>query len=91
MMALEYLCTQLGAEGIPVVLVSLPLHPLHSEKVTDEARSNYHQYLNSTGYVWYDLENGYKSTLFRDHAHMSFDGAKAIAPAYADIIIQELS
>ena len=78
--------------GVPVVIINMPIHPLVSEKITDESRQNFYGLLNQTGATWYDMERDYDSAFFRDTVHARFDtGALVFAPVMADLIIQELS
>lgn len=89
--ALLYFVNTLQNEGIEVVLINMPLHPLVSEKITDESRQNFYDLLNQTGAVWYDFEMAYNDEFFQDSHHASKYGGMIFAPVMADLIIQEMS
>ena len=88
--ALLYNVKTLQDAGIPVIILNMPLHPLLSEKITDESRVNLYNLLNETGAEWYDLERDYGDEWFRDDHHASFDGALKFAPRMADLIIEQV-
>ena len=70
----------------------MPLNPLLSEKITDESRKNFSEFLNQTGVVWYDYEYLFGEEYFADTHHMwSIHGRDNFSPFMADLIIQELS
>ena len=89
--ALLYNVRELENAGIHVVLINMPLHPLCSEKITDESRKNFFDLLNQTEANWYDYEYALDGEYFRDTHHMSYYGAHLFAPLMADLIIQELT
>lgn len=89
--ALLYFVNTLQNEGIEVVLINMPLHPLVSERITDGSRQNFYDLLNQTGAVWYDFERAYDDDFFQDSHHASKYGGMIFAPVMADLIIQELS
>ena len=89
--ALVYIVKTLQNEGIPVILINMPLNPLTSEKITDESRNNFYDLLNETGAKWYDMEKDYDEEYFWDSHHMNYEGALEFSPVMADLIIQELS
>ena len=89
--ALLYNVRTLQNAGIPVIIINMPLHPLFSEKVTDESRQNFFDLLNQTGAKWFDMEKDYGDEFFRDSHHAMFEeGALVFSPRMADLIIQEL-
>ena len=88
--ALIYSVKRFEEAGIPVVIINTPLHPLFSEKVTDESRSYFSDWLNSTGASWYDLETIFDETYFRDSHHATYDGGILFSELMAEIIIQEI-
>lgn len=85
--AFNYMINRLSESNIPVVIVNMPLYPLHSELITDESRNNYYNLLNETGVTWFDMEKLYNKSLFMDHSHLSYDGALEFAPVMTDLII----
>jgi len=89
--AFNYILSTLEEEDIDVVVVNAPINPLASDKITEDTRENYYSVLNETGYDWYDLEYSIPAEYFFDGTHPTFDGAMALAPIWADIIIQEMS
>lgn len=89
--ALLYNIRTLHNAGIPVVIVNMPLHPLLSEKITNESRNNFFTLLNETGVSWYDMEQDYGEEFFYDTHHATLDGAKKFAPVLAKLIIKELT
>ena len=90
--ALLYSVKTLQDAGIPVVIISMPIHPAYSEKISDESRQNFHNLLDQTGVKWYDMEFLYGDEFFRDYIHSLFEtGALVFAPVMADLIIQEMS
>ena len=88
--ALIYNVKTLQNAGIPVIIINMPLHPLLSEKITDESRANFYDLLNETGAVWYDFERDYDGSYFKDGVHANFDGALEFAPRMADLIIEQV-
>ena len=88
--ALIYNVNTLQDAGIPVIILNMPLHPMLSEKITDESRANFYDLLNETGAMWYDLERDYGDEFFVDDHHASFDGALKFAPRMADLIIEQV-
>ena len=88
--ALIYNVKTLQDAGIPVIILNMPLHPLYSEKITDESRANFYTLLNETCAIWYDLERDYDEDYFNDGIHASFDGAMKFAPRMADLIIEQV-
>ena len=88
--ALLYNVKTLQDAGIPVIILNMPLHPLLSEKITDESRVNFYNLLNETGSIWYDLEHDYDGDYFWDSHHATFDGALKFAPRMADLIIEQV-
>lgn len=88
--ALIYNVKTLQDAGIPVIIINMPIHPLFSEKITDESRQNFFDLLNQTGAVWYDMERNYGDEFFRDSHHASFYGAHQFAPVMADLIIEQV-
>ena len=90
--AFQYIIQKLDDAGIPVVVVNMPLNPLLSEKITDESRKNFSEFLNQTGVVWYDYEYLFGEEYFADTHHMwSIHGRDNFSPFMADLIIQEMS
>ncbi|HJJ41694.1 MAG TPA: hypothetical protein O0W90_00055, partial [Methanocorpusculum sp.] len=88
--ALIYNVKTLQDAGIPVIIINMPIHPLFSEKITDESRQNFFDLLNQTGAVWYDMERDYGDEFFYDSHHASFYGAHQFAPVMADLIIEQV-
>ena len=89
--AFLYNVKTLTEAGIPVVIVNQPLHPLYSDKITDESRKNYFKVLNETNVTYYDYEKLFGDECFHDSHHLSWTGNLAYAPYMADLIIQELT
>ena len=88
--ALIYNVKTLQDAGVPVIILNMPLHPLLSEKITDESRANFYNLLNETGAEWYDLERDYGDDFFVDDHHASFDGALKFAPRMAELLIEQV-
>ena len=88
--ALIYNVKTLKDARIPVIIINMPLHPLLSEKITDESRANYYDLLNETGAVWYDFEHILDEDDFRDTHHAIHSGALKFAPRMADLIIEQV-
>ncbi|MDE2521575.1 MAG: hypothetical protein O0X93_00255 [Methanocorpusculum sp.] len=88
--ALIYNVQTLQDAGIPVVLINMPLHPLFSEKITNESRQNFFDLLNETGAKWYDMEFAYDSEYFRDSHHASLEGGTFFSQDMAELIISEV-
>lgn len=88
--ALIYNVQTLQNAGIPVIIINMPLHPLFSEKITDESRQNFYDLLNQTGAKWYDMEKDYGDEFFADSHHASIEGAEIFAPRMADLIIEQV-
>lgn len=90
--ALLYNVQTLEDAGIPVIILNMPLHPLTSEKITNESRQNFYNLLNQTGAVWYDMEYDYGDEFFRDSHHAMFEtGTPVFSSRMVDLIIQEMS
>ena len=89
-LAFEFILKRLEEEKIPVILLVLPQHPILSELTSSESRQNFHNYLNSTGAIWYDMEQMYGDEHFADLVHTAWNGTVEFAPVLADIIIQEI-
>ena len=89
--ALLYMINVLEDAGIPVILINAPLHPLLSENISDESRQNLHDFLDSTGVTWYDMEFSMNEKYFIDIYHLDDRGALKFTPYVTDMIIQELS
>ena len=78
--------------GIKVVVINMPLHPLMSEKVSEDSRQNLLSLLNTTDATVIDMENMYGDNHFFDTHHTTYpDGTLEFSRELADIIIQELS
>lgn len=88
--AIIYFTRKLMNENICVIIINMPLNPVHSEKIDDVSRRNYHDFLNQTRVKWYNMEQIYGTESFVDHAHLSYYGALDFAPHIADIITQEV-
>nr|MDE2523293.1 hypothetical protein [Methanocorpusculum sp.] len=88
--ALLYFVTELQEKGIPVVFVNMPLHPLISEKITNESRQNFSDFLNETGAVWYDYERILGDESFFDSRHLSWTGTRNFTPKAVEIIVNEV-
>ena len=88
--ALIYNVKTLQNAGIPVIIINMPLHPLLSDRITDESRVNFYELLNETGADWYDFERNYDGDYFVDGVHANFDGALKFAPRMADLIIEQV-
>ncbi|WP_042705977.1 hypothetical protein [Methanomicrobium mobile] len=88
--ALIYNVKTLQDAGVPVIIINMPLHPLLSERITDESRANYYDLLNETGAVWYDFEHCLDEDSFSDSHHVIHIGALKLAPRIADLIIEQV-
>lgn len=88
--ALIHNVKKLESAGIPVIIVNMPLHPLVSEKITNESRQNFFDLLNQTGVKWYDYEHAMESKYFRDTHHLNFNGTLEFAPIITDMINKEV-
>ncbi len=88
--ALIYNVKTLQDAGIPVIIINMPLHPLLSEKITDESRANYYDLLNETSAIWYDFEHCLDEDSFRDSHHVIHSGAIKFAPRMAELIIEQV-
>ena len=89
--AFMYNVKKLEEAGIPVVIINMPVSPLLSEKITDESRQNFYDYLDSTGVTWLDMENMYDDSHFFDYIHSTWEGSLDFSQEMVDLIIQELS
>lgn len=90
--AFDYMIKEFNKQNIPVIVLSMPLHPLLSDTFTTKSIDNYFQILNETGVAYYDYEALFADASdFSDMYHMSFSGAQKFSPLIADLIIQELS
>lgn len=89
--ALLYMIKVFKDYEIPVILINAPLHPLLSENISDESRQNLHNFLDSTGVRWYDMEFSMDEKYFIDIYHLDDKGALKFTPYVTDMIIQELS
>ncbi|HJJ29268.1 MAG TPA: hypothetical protein O0X70_07755 [Methanocorpusculum sp.] len=92
--ALLYNVKKLQEAGIKVVIINMPLHPLVSEKITNESRQNYFDLLDQTGATWYDYEFACQGDeyWYKDAHHLDpVTGAQKFAPLMADLIIQEMA
>lgn len=88
--ALMYNVKTLQNSGIPVIIINMPLHPLLSDRITDESRANFYDLLNETGAVWYDFERDYDGNYFRDGVHANFEGALNFSSRMADLMIEQV-
>ena len=89
--AMIYNAQTLMDAGIPVVILNMPLHPLISERITNESRDNFFELLDSTGALWYDYEFACPDDeyWYSDGHHMApYTGAKMFAPQMAELIIE---
>ena len=89
--AMKYNAQALMDAGIPVVILNMPLHPLVSERVTEESRENFFEFLDSTGALWYDYEFACPDDeyWYKDGHHIAPEtGAKMFAPQMAELIIE---
>lgn len=86
--AFEFMLQRFKEEGIPVIVVVMPQHPVLSELTSHESRQNFHDYLNSTGAVWYDMEQMYGDEHFADLAHTTWNGTLEFAPVLAGLIVR---
>ena len=77
--------------GIKVVVINMPIHPLLSERVSDESRGNLMSLLSSTNATVLDMETMYGDEHFFDTHHSTYPGALEFSRELADIIIQEMS
>ena len=89
--AFMYNVKKLEEAGIPVVIINMPVSPLLSEKITDESRQNFYDYLDSTGVMWLDMENMYDDSHFFDYIHSTWEGSLDFSSKMVDLIIQEMS
>ena len=89
--ALRYMINTCKQENIPVIIINMPIHPLLSEKITDESRGNYFAILDTLGVKIIDMEKEYGDEHFWDLIHTTWDGALDFSDKMADLIIQELS
>ena len=89
--ALKYMVNSCKEANIPVVIINMPIHPLLSEKITDESRENYFEILDTLDVKIIDMEKEYGDEHFWDLIHTTWDGALAFSDKMTDLIIQELS
>ena len=88
--ALIYNIQTLQKAGIPVIIINMPIHPLLSEKITDETRQNYFDLLNLTGATWIDMETLYDDEHFRDTQHTTWNGSQDFSLNMVDLIIKQV-
>ena len=89
--ALRYMVNICNEADIPVIIINMPIHPLLSEKITDESRENYFAILDTLDVKVIDMERDYGDEHFWDLIHTTWDGALDFSDKMADLIIQEMS
>ena len=89
--ALLYISQTLTENDIPLIFISTPINPIMADEISAESRQNFHDFLNSTGAVWYDMEYAIPSEYFVDVYHLGEEGCLMFSPMLADIIAQEMS
>lgn len=90
--AFDYIINTLNNEGIPVIIVNMPIHPYLSESISDESRNNFQKIMDVYGDLYYDYEHQFAEyKYFSDSYHLSYIGTLEFSPIIADIIIQEMS
>jgi len=88
--ALLYFSQTLTENDIPLIFISAPINPIMADEISSESRQNFHDFLNSTGAVWYDMEYAIPSEYFVDVYHLGEEGCLMFSPMLADIIAQEV-
>lgn len=88
--ALLYISQTLAENGIPLIFISAPINPIMADEISSESRQNFHDFLKSTGAVWYDMEYAIPSEYFIDVYHLGEEGCLMFSPMLADIIAQEV-
>lgn len=88
--ALMYIVKKFKENGVPVIIVNMPINPLLSEQISDKSYSNYFALINGTDGDHYDLDGFGSSNDFFDAVHMTYDGALQFAPRMADLIIEQV-
>ena len=89
--ALVYSIQRLKDAGIPVILINMPIHPIVSDAIPQDARQDYYDILNRTGVEWIDAERYLNDEDMYDHFHKTWGGCQKFSEMMADLIIQELS
>ena len=88
--ALLYISQTLAENNIPLIFISTPINPIMADEISSESRQNFHDFLNSTDAVWYDMEYAIPSEYFVDVYHLGEEGCLLFSPMLADIIVQEV-
>lgn len=86
--SLIYFIDCLTSEGISVIVLNLPIHPLYSEQISENSRNTYYEFLDSLGVDWYNYENKYDISFFRDQAHANWNGSLEFSHEMAELIIE---
>lgn len=89
--ALIYNIKKLTDANIPVILVSMPIHPIVYDALPQSTISDYHLLLNQTGNNWINTETIFDDSCFYDQFHKTWHGCQVFSELMADIIIQEMS
>lgn len=89
--ALWYNIQKLKDANIPVILISMPINPIVYAAISEDAKTQYHGILNSTGVKWLDLETILDEDSFYDEFHKTWDGCQKFSQCMADLIIQEMT
>lgn len=72
--ALKYIINDLRKAGIPVIILNMPLNPCLSARISNESRTNYFEFLNSTGVIYFDFEKTLQIEYFSNHVHQNRAG-----------------
>ena len=77
--------------NIPVILISIPIHPIVHDALPKSTVSDYHFLLDQTGNNWINAETIFDDSCFYDQFHKTWHGCQLFSNMMADLIIQELS
>jgi hypothetical protein len=89
-MALLSTVDSLRQNNISVIIISMPMSPYYSDRITDSSRHNFSAFLNGTGIPWYDYEREYPSAFFIDEGHMNAPGRTDFSSQVAALIADQL-
>jgi hypothetical protein len=84
--ALNHTICELRKDGIKVMILNMPLHPLLSARISNETRNNYFNFLNSTGVKYYDFETSFSSRYFSSLTHLNDAGRKHFTELLCPIV-----
>ena len=89
--SIVYFIDSLTNAGINVVVISVPIHPFYSEKISESSKETFHIFLDSLEVDWYNYEDKYDTSFFRDNGHANWNGSLVFSQEMTNLIIQELS